>query len=145
MPRLLPILIVLGIAGAGVAVHEHHSPPPPSGLQMVASTKGFRLSGRPVRGLYPGVIRPMKVKIKNPYAFSIKVPKVKATVATTTTVPGCSGVASNLTVKAPKRALVIPKRKTKSLVLQILMPSTVANACQGAAFKITLSARAKKA
>jgi hypothetical protein len=145
MPRLLPILIVLGIAGAGVAVHEHHSPPAPTGLQMVASTKGFRLSGLRVRGLYPGVTRPMTVKIKNPYAFSIKVPKVKARVATATNVPGCSGVPGNLTVKAPKGALVVPKRKTKTLVLQIAMPSTVANACQGAAFKITLSARAKKA
>ena len=144
MLRLLSILLMLGIAGAGVAAHEHHSPSA-TGLQMVASTKGFRLSGRPVRGLYPGVTRPMTVKIKNPYAFSIKVPKVRATVAATTTVPGCAGVASNLTVKAPKGALVIPKRKTKSLVLQIVMPSTVANVCQGAAFKITLSGRAKKA
>jgi hypothetical protein len=145
MLRLLPILILLGIAGAGVAAHELHSPPPPTGVQMVASTKGFRLSGLPVRGLYPGVTRPMTVKIKNPYAFSIKVPKVKAKVASTTSVPGCGGVAANLRVKAPKGALVIPKRRTKSLVLQIVMPSTVANACQGAAFRITVSARAKKA
>jgi hypothetical protein len=145
MLRLLPILIALGIAGAGLAVHQRHSPPPATGLQLVASTKGFRLSGLPVRGLYPGVTRPMTVKIKNPYGFSIKVPKVTAKVAATTTVPGCSGVAANLTIKVPKGALVIPKRKTKSLLLQIVMPSTVANACQGAAFKITLSARAKKA
>ena len=54
--------------------------------------------------------------------------------------------AANLGLISPgTRRLVIPAHKSKTVVLQVAMPSTVANACQGATFKISFRARATRA
>ena len=41
-------------------------------------------------------------------------------------------------VKAPKTTLKLGRKKKHIYVLRVTMPTTVANACQGARFKLTL-------
>jgi hypothetical protein len=48
-------------------------------------------------------------------------------------------------VPAGARSLPISPHKSKTVRLQVSMPSTVANACQGATFSLSFSARATRA
>jgi hypothetical protein len=43
------------------------------------------------------------------------------------------------------RAIIVMPKKTGTILLTVTMPRTVANACQGATFRISLTARATKA
>ena len=87
-----------------------------------------------------------QVKITNPYTFSIRVPALTATVAARTTKVGCTGAKTNIVVTTKgMRAVVIPKRTSRYATIHVTMPSTVANACQGARFTITLRGRATRA
>ena len=146
MSRLSPALVLIPVAilaAVAAFAHARHRPPVHSGpLVMVASKTGFKLSGAPITGLYPGATKPLKVKIKNPYGFTVKIktPKTKVT----TTRAGCSGAATNLKVVRPKITLRIPAHRSKTMTLQVVMPGTVANACQGARFSISLKAKATK-
>ncbi len=69
---------------------------------------------------------------------------LKVSVAANTGRAGCTGKAVNLVVKAPKTTLKLGRKKKHIYVLRVTMPTTVANACQGARFKLTLKARATR-
>lgn len=145
MLRALPVVVLVGLAAAVASVHARSAPPAPQGMVMTASTHGFGLSGVGVTGLFPGAARAMKVTVKNPYAYAVKVPRISARVSARTTAAGCSGMPVNLVVTTPKAAAVIKAHKSKAITVRVTMPSTVANACQGARFTITLKGRAAKA
>ncbi len=148
--RRIPItsiaLVVAVVAAAGVAMGHRAQPPAPVKMQMIASIKGFKLAGVPVTKLYPRATKVFQVKISNPYTFSIRVPALTATVAARTTKVGCTGAKTNIVVTTKgMRAVVIPKRTSRVATIHVTMPSTVANACQGARFTITLRGRATRA
>jgi hypothetical protein len=147
--RLLALLIALVTASAAVAsvTHAKHTDPDDRGVELIASVKkGFGVNGVPVTGLYPGASRPLRVTITNTYAFPIQVSAPTAKVAATTNKAGCTGAAANLGItSAGLRSLPIRAHKQKTVTLQIAMPSTVANACQGATFRISFRARATRA
>jgi hypothetical protein len=145
--RLLAPAITLVAASAAVAsvTHAHHAaqPGPP---ELVASVKKrVAIKGVPVTGLYPGATRPLTVKVTNSYPFAITVAPLTTRVRSTNR-QGCTGAATNLVVvPAGARSLPIRPHKSKSVLLQVSMPSTVANACQGATFSLSFSARATRA
>jgi hypothetical protein len=141
------IALVAGVAAAGAMAMTHRAQPAqPVKMQMIASIKGFKLAGVPVAGLYPRAARPLVVKVTNPYTFSIKVPALTGTVAVNTTKVGCTGAKTNIVVSgAGMRPIVIPKKATRVVTMHVTMPSTVANACQGARFTITLRGKATRA
>jgi hypothetical protein len=147
--RLLALLIALVTASAAVAAvtHAGHADPDGRDLVLIASVKrGFGVNGVPVTGLYPGARRPLKITITNTYAFAIKVAAPTAKVAAATTKAGCTGVAANLGIaSAGLRRLSIRAHKQKTLTLEVAMPATVANACQGATFTISFRAQATRA
>ena len=147
--RLLALVIALVTASAAVAsvTHARHTDKGGRDIELIASVKkGFGIKGVPVTGLYPGATRPLKVTITNTYAFPIQVAAPTAKVATTTNKAGCTGAASNLGItSAGLRRLPIRAHKKKTVVLQVAMPPTVANACQGATFTISFRAKATRA
>jgi hypothetical protein len=147
--RLTALLIALVTASAAVAsvTHARHTGQDARDLELIASVKkGFGVNGVPVTGLYPGATRPLKITITNTYAFAIQVAAPTVKVAATTTKAGCTGAAANLSIaSAGLRRLSIRAHRRKTLTLQVAMPSTVANACQGATFKISFRARATRA
>jgi hypothetical protein len=59
--------------------------------------------------------------------------------------PGCVGTRSNLILSWSGKAVTIPNKKTRTMALNVTMPATVADACQGATFSIAVSLRATKA
>ena len=147
--RFLAPLIALVAASAAVASVTHAGHPGGDGrdIELIASVKkGFGIKGVPVTGLYPGATRPLRVKITNTYAFAIRVATPTGKAAAKTTKAGCTGAPANLgLISTSTRRLVIPAHKSKTVVLQVTMPTTVANACQGATFKLSLRARATRA
>jgi hypothetical protein len=146
--RFLAPLIALVAASAAVAsvTHARQSGHDGHGIELIASVKkGFGIKGVPVSGLYPGATRPLSVKITNTYAFPIRVAGLKGKVAAATNRAGCTGVAANLVIgPAGGRGVPIRAHKSKTVVLHVTMPRTVANACQGATFKLSFGARATR-
>jgi hypothetical protein len=125
------------------ALHRQHSV---HGLRLTAAIHGFGLKGVAVAGLYPGTTKSMTVRITNPYGYSIRVKPLTAAVAKSTGRTGCAGGPANLQVNhASSRTVVVTAHKTVNAVLRVTMPGTVANACQGARFTISLRSSATKA
>jgi hypothetical protein len=151
MSRILriPVLLpgaVLVVAAVALLPHALHRPQHQPGLVMIAATKGFGLTGVPVTKLYPGAVKSMTVQIKNPYTYTIKVKPLTATVSPATGKAGCVGGAANLKVnRASSKVIVVKAHETVKAVVKVMMPGTVANACQGAKFKINLRSSATKA
>jgi hypothetical protein len=145
--RFLAPILVLATASAAVASVTHAGRSEHTGApELVASVKKpFSVTGVPVAGLYPGVTRPLAVKVTNPYAFGIKIGPVTARVRSSNR-PGCTGAPTNLTAAAGgSRSLLIGAHRSKTVLLHVAMPSTVSNACQGATFALAFSARATRA
>ena len=118
----------------------------PTNLDLIAAKRGFGIKATPVPGLYPGATKPLTLRVTNPYGYSIRVLPVTAAVVRTTNRAGCLGIPANVTVSTRGvRAAVIKRKATKTVTLHVTMPRTVANACQGATFRITFKARAVKA
>jgi hypothetical protein len=141
------IIAVVLAAAAGVAAHAavHRPAASPGRVVLVAAVKkGVSLKSVPVTGLYPHATKQLTVSVKNAAGKTIKVPSLKGKIAAVTSRPGCTGTSSNLIVSYTGKPVTIPNRKTRAMGLTVTMPPSVADACQGATFKITISLRATK-
>ena len=148
--RRIPITslgLVAAAAAAAAIAAGHRQEPRHMPAEMIASVSHrVTLKGVPVTGLYPRAVRPLRIKVTNPYSFSIKLPKITAKMSKTTNRAGCTGSAANIVVTTRgMRPLVIPRKASRYATISVTMPPTVANACQGATFKIAFTARAVKA
>jgi hypothetical protein len=148
MRFFLSTALVLATA-AGVAAHvaaPGHGPRN-GRMELIASVKHtVSVTSTPVTGLYPGgQPKPLTLAIKNTYAYQIKIVSVTAKVGAVTNRPGCAGTPQNLSVPAKAGPIRVKPRKTAKVVMTVVMPRTVANACQGATFMITFTARAVRA
>jgi hypothetical protein len=147
MTRVLAPILTLVAASAAVAsvTHARHGAQPGTPELVASVKKQVAVTGVPVTGLYPGATRPLAVKVTNSYPFAIKVAPLTTRVRSSNR-PGCTGAATNLVVvPAGARSLPIGPHRSKTVLLQVSMPSTVANACQGATFSLSFSVRATRA
>ena len=147
MRFFLSTAVVLA-AAAGVAAHvAAPGPGPGSGrMELIASvTHAVTVTSRPVTGLYPGATKTLALGIKSTYSFPVRITAVKTKVAAATTRPGCAGTRTNLLISHRGGAFLVKPKKTAAVVMTVVMPPTVADACQGATFKITFTARAVRA
>ena len=144
MRVLLSTAVVLA-AAAGVASHVAGSGASPDRgrMELIASVQhAVTVTAPPVTGLYPRATRTFTLRIKNTYPYPVRVTAVKAQVAAATNRPGCTGVRTNLTVMHGGGAFGIKPKKTAAVIMTVVMPGTAVDACQGAVFKITYTARA---
>lgn len=136
-------LIAAGLLLVPLALHRPHRV---HGLELTAAIHGFGLKGVAVTGLYPGKVKSMTVHITNPYAYSIRIKPLTAAVVRATGKVRCAGGPANLQVnRASSKAIVLKPHKTVNAVLKVAMPVTVANACQGARFTVSLHSSATRA
>jgi hypothetical protein len=143
MRLLLRIAVVLAAAVA-VSAHDHRAAPQGGRLELIASVRHMSVKGVAVTGLYPGAVKSLTVTVTNPQTFKIKVAALKTTVAAGTGRAGCTGGGLNLVVTVPKGTVKLAPKKKHKYALKVTMPKTVANACQGAKFKITITVRAAR-
>ena len=144
MRFLLSTAVVLA-AAAGVASHVSASGASPDRgtMELIASVHhAVSVTGTSATGLYPGATKTMTLQIKNTYPYPVKITALKARVAAATNRRVCTGTRSNLTVTHRGGAFAIKPRKSTPVIMTVMMPKTVADACQGATFKITFTARA---
>jgi hypothetical protein len=147
MRFFLSTAVVLATA-AGVAAHVAAPGPGPvdGRMELIASVKHtVSVTSAPVAGLYPGASKTLTLQIKNTYAYAVRITAVKTKIAGATTRPGCAGTRANLVISRKGGAIVVKPKKTVAVVMTVVMPSTVADACQGATFRMTFTARAVRA
>ncbi|HKV67182.1 MAG TPA: hypothetical protein VJN72_03770 [Gaiellales bacterium] len=144
MRFLLSTAVVLA-AAAGVASHVATSGASPDRgrMELIASVQhAVSVTATPITGLYPGATRTMTLQIKNTYPYPVKITAVKTKVVAATNHPGCAGTRTNILVSRKGGAFSIKPKKTVPVIMTVVMPKTVVDACQGATFKITFTARA---
>jgi hypothetical protein len=108
---------------------------------------GIAMGGKAPKGLYPGVVREMKLTLRNPYDFALSVKSLRGEVVASSK-RKCKPVAANLVVRAytGKLPVVIPPRgKVDAKSIPLHMPPAASQACAGAVFTIRLSGTATKA
>lgn len=145
MRFLLSTSVVLAAAaGVAISAHGHGAEPRGGRLELIASVRHISVKNIAVTNLYPNALKSLTVTVANPQTFKVKIATLKTTVAAGTGRVGCTGSALNLVVAAPKAMVKLAGKQTHRYVLKVTMPKTVANACQGAKFKITVKVRATR-
>ena len=102
--------------------------------------RDFVVSGR-VEGLRPGGTRPLALTVENPNSVAIRVTSI--TVAAGAARPGCPG--SSLVVPRWTGSLAVPRRGTASVSVDVRLPGSAPDACQGAVWPLTYGGTAVKA
>jgi hypothetical protein len=108
---------------------------------------GIAMGGKAPKGLYPGVVREMKLTLRNPYDFALNVKSLRGEIVASSR-RKCKPVAANLVARgyAGKLPIVIPPRgKVDAKSIPLYMPPGASQACAGATFTIRLSGTATKA
>ncbi|HEX3332361.1 MAG TPA: hypothetical protein VHS27_20740 [Gaiellales bacterium] len=144
MRFLLSTAVVLA-AAAGVASHVATSGATPDRgrMELIASVQHtVTVTATPITGLYPNDSQTMTVQIRNTYTYPVRITAVKTKVAAATNHPGCTGSRTNILVSHRNGAFTIKPKKAVPVMMTVVMPKTVSNACQGATFKFTFTARA---
>jgi hypothetical protein len=110
-------------------------------------TYSFAITGSPAKSLYPGVTRRIDLRFANPYLTPIRVIAVNGKLISTSK-RGCVPGSGNLEVRSYRGRLpitVYPRSRTSAGYIELHMPNSVANACQGASFTIRFTGEATKA
>ncbi len=144
MRLVLSIALVLAtVAGVAGAAARHQQPARTGQLELLAGTgKTVTAEGAPFTGLYPGASKRMVFTFKNVTPFTVKVTPVKTAVARKTSAPGCPG--TFVTATAPRKALMVAKKRTARLVVMVTMSTRATDPCQGARFTVSVTYRAVK-
>jgi hypothetical protein len=151
---LVAVATVVGCAVA-LGTAERTTGAPAQEMVLTMSGEGsrgsghysFAISGTTPKDLFPGATREIELTFANPSTAALRINRVRGRL-TATSRTGCRPVASNLTIKdyhGRLPVLVRPLSRKTAGSLTILMPRSVANACQGATFDILLTGDATEA
>lgn len=138
------LVSVIALALVGVLVPEDNAVTrSANSVLLTSSTVGrgrFSISGS-VRGLYPGVTKPLPLLLKNPNRFPIKVTSVRVWIKPDLRRPGCS---PKLYMSATRlaRARIVRARRSRRVWLRITMKRSAPNACKAARFPLKFTGRA---
>jgi hypothetical protein len=116
----------------------------PAGWQVAtASSRGtgsLRITSNRVGNLYPGAKRKLTLTIHNNSNHAVLVRALRVRDFGTTK-PGCAPIRRNLMIRRQTpRAFRLRPGANRRVVFLLTMPNTVANACQGAVFKLRYNA-----
>jgi hypothetical protein len=102
----------------------------------------FVLEGKPVRGLYPGAVKNMRITVRNPLGYRLSLQRLTAKV-TSSSRRGCPATSANLLVKefsGKLPAMVAANGRTNlDGAFPILMPMGATEKCAGTRFEISVS------
>ena len=116
---------------------------------LPASTSGrdsgaVRMASKRVGRLYPGARRALIVTVRNRNSkHGVEVRRVRVRNVGTTK-KGCAAARRNLRIRQPRaRMFRLQPRGIRKVTALLIMPNTVADACQGAVFKLRYSAQTR--
>jgi hypothetical protein len=128
-----------------LALFATRSEPAPGGLRLDLEHHvigaSFSIDAPAVRGMYPGAVKPLTLKMSNAGRYDIRITNLTGTVVRTSK-PGCAPTSTNLVIRrwlSPRSATVKAHGRSAMGSLPLYMPNTVANSCQNATFTIKLS------
>ena len=126
--------VVLGAAG-GVAPWQ------PAAAQTGGNGR-VGITSKRVVGLYPGARKRLVLTLRNrDKRNSVRVRRIRVRDVATTK-RGCAPSRRNLRIRQYRgRAMTIPPRERRRVVLRVRMPYTVANGCQRATFRLRYTAQ----
>ncbi|MEU4687524.1 hypothetical protein [Actinoplanes sp. NPDC023714] len=103
----------------------------------------FELKGKPVRGLYPGAVKQMRITVDNPLGYRLSVQRLSATVTSSSSRRGCPATPANLQVKeytGRLPAIVAAGGRTDlGGAIPVAMPLGAPEKCAGVRFTIAIS------
>jgi hypothetical protein len=108
--------------------------------ERVRPSSGLVVTGS-IKGLYPGVRKRLRLKVRNRLAVRMKLTSL--TVLVRDGRWNCRG--ANVRVGRFRGGLLLPPRRRRAVTLVISMPKTAPDPCQGAVFKLVFRARAVRA
>ena len=108
-----------------------------------STTKAFGITAK-AGGLYPGAKRPLRVRVKNPYGFSIRVKKITFKAKVDTAHASCPA-RSYLRFGLFGKPMKIRTKSSRTRRLVIWLTKRAPNACKGAVFNLKLKGTAAKA
>jgi hypothetical protein len=135
---LLPLAAIAVLAGVRNA----------SARWQQASARGVgsprvRVTSSPVAGLYPGATAQLVLTLHNRSHRRLAVRRVRVRIVSTTK-PGCEPSDGNLVIQQPsRRTLRLRPRGKRTITVRMTMPNSVADACQGAVFKLRYTAKTR--
>lgn len=147
-------LALLAMAGVGLLafgafsiVGSSASPKPKAGPRSTGQGNGqanghkdFVVSGQ-VENLRPGGTQPMVLTVRNPNSVGIRVTSLTVSAVSASTT--CQ--ASYLTLPQWTGSLVVPKKGSSTLTVQVSLKPAAPNACQGARWPLSYGGTAVKA
>jgi hypothetical protein len=131
---VIAVIVVL----ASMALAETMEGPPPDAAR--AGTPTFRVTGS-VKGMFPGRVKRIRLRVRNRFDFPIRVREVRAIVLRPG--PGCPGRV--IRIKPWRGRLKVPPRSARVIRPRVRMRIKIPNACQGATFPIRYSGEAVRA
>jgi hypothetical protein len=136
-----PPIEVTGVGfTTAVGAHRHDGGGAPALNGAGAPKAGFRIDVATVHGLYPGKQVRLRLRFRNPDAFAISVRTVKTTATGPRSCP--PDTALILGKHRLGQRVVVPAHGAKGASVPFGMRRAAANACQGAAFKVKVTATA---
>ena len=141
--RIQRLLIggALVLATAVATAAERTPSPTTPGSPGVAASPRFRISGH-VTGLYPGARTRLRLTLRNPNPYAIKVSRIRTSVQ----VPARSSCAArSIKVKRFTGSRRIAPRAVVRVKVNVSMRAKVPNACAGQRYRLTYRGWATRA
>jgi hypothetical protein len=107
----------------------------------------FTIDGRSLRGVYPGAVKKIELKISNPYGFDLVLQRVEGRLVATSR-RRCSPDPAHLVVRKYQGKLPVTLRahsRTTVGTLPVAMPKDAPAKCADTKFTIAISGAAKRA
>jgi hypothetical protein len=142
--RKLMLLALLSLAVVAVlaAVRNASARWQEASARSVSSPK-VRITSNGVTGLYPGATRKLVLTLHNRLRRRLAVRGVRVWIVSTTK-PGCAPSPKNLAIHQPSsRTRRLGPGGRRTITVRMTMPNNVADACQGAVFKLRYSAQTR--
>jgi hypothetical protein len=141
-PMAIGSTLVCLLLAAALANARGHEPDLRREADAVVAQRAprFLVKGH-VKGLYPGLVRQLRLRITNPNAFPIRVRSVTVKVQSKT----ASCPSKVLKVRKFAGAKRLGARRSANVKVQIRMRPTATDACQGARFRLVYGGKAVKA
>jgi len=136
MRRPLPLIATLALLVGGVSLVA--AEPPQLHPAKAAERPVIKVRGH-VKGLYPGSVKRVRLKLRNRSRRPRVVTRIRARVKS----PGGGCSARSLKVRPKKVRRRVPARGGARVRYRIRMVADAANACQGKRFRLRYRARVK--
>jgi hypothetical protein len=135
---------VLVLAAALAQAAERSSTPPANegaGSVGIAAHARFRIRGN-VEGLYPGATKWMRLRVRNPNPFAIRVTRIRSTVQSAS---GSTCPAKSMRIKPFKGSRRVPAAGTARVKVRVLMRVRAPETCAGQRYRLSYQGRAIRA